>query len=79
MSVLLYVHSNYGFFPFSLLSPKYQGNTHSLTITFVYLVDFQTTRKRTSLTSVLAGIQEPKNPNLYNLGDQNFSKNPSDF
>ena len=55
MSVLLCVHSKYDVFPFSLLSFLYQGNTLSLTIAIVSLVEFQTARKMTSCPSILAG------------------------
>ena len=52
-------------FPFSLLLPLYHGNTLSLTVLFVCLVDFQTAHQMTSQLSVLAGQPDPKKPKLY--------------
>ena len=47
-AVLLCVHSQNDIFPFSFLSPLYQGKTLSATLAFASLVDFQIARKMTS-------------------------------
>ena len=52
-------------FPFSLPPPLFQGNTLSLTISFVSLVVFLNARKMTSQLSGVAGKQKPRNPKLY--------------
>ena len=59
-------------FPFSLPSPSYHGNTLSLTIAFVSLVDFQNERKMTLQLSGVAGSQEPKKQ-VYSTDDKQIN------